>query len=45
MEAISSEYLLLFNEISHTLEELEALKARLQEAQRKAEEMYIEKSA
>ena len=45
MEAISAEYLLLFNEISMTLEELDLLRARLVAAQQQAEEMYIKKSA
>ena len=45
MEDISREYLLLFNEISKTIDELDAIRATLVAAQQQAEELYIKRSA
>ena len=42
---MSAEYLLLFNMISQTIEELDTLKERLIKAQQKAEDLYIDRSA
>ncbi len=41
MEELSQEYILLFNVITDTLEELEQLRRKLIEAQQQAEEFYI----
>ena len=45
METMSAEYLLLFNQISQAIEELDTLKEQLIQAQQRAEDLYIEKSA
>lgn len=41
---MSREYTLLFNTITDLIERLEALKDDLMNAQRKAEEMYMERT-
>ena len=41
MQKVSQEYLLLFNAITDAEESLCRLRARLMDAQRKAEELYI----
>lgn len=42
-EQLSPEYLLLFNGISDTIEELQAMIDRLKFLQQRAEELFIEK--
>ena len=42
MENLTKEYLYLFNTISDTIEELEAIKQKLMQSQSIAEQLYIE---
>lgn len=42
MQTIAKEYLLLFNTLTDAEEALHALEARLIEAQRQAEELFLE---
>ncbi len=44
MQKVSREYLLLFNTITDTEESLRQLRARLIDAQRQAEELYIQQA-
>lgn len=43
MEPITKEYLLLFNTITNMEQTLETLRRELMEAQRRAEELYLER--
>lgn len=43
-EELSKEYLLLFNAISTTIDELEAIKLELARAQQDAEAVYLERT-
>ena len=43
MKEITKEYLLLFNTITDAMESLERLRRELEEAQRRAEELYLER--
>ena len=43
MEPITKEYLLLFNTITNIEQALETLRRELMEAQRRAEELYLER--
>ena len=45
MEVINAEYLVLFNAVTCSIEKLEELKKQLMEAQQKAEELYIDRTA
>lgn len=42
MQTIAKEYLLLFNTLTDAEESLRQLEARLMEAQRKAEELFLD---
>lgn len=44
MEHLDPEYLCLFHAITETIEELDRLKADLMAAQRRAEELYVERT-
>lgn len=44
MEQLTPEYLCLFHAITETIEELERMKADLIAAQRRAEELYMERT-
>ena len=44
MEHLDPEYLCLFHAITDAIEELERLKADLMAAQRRAEELYMERT-
>lgn len=44
MEHLDPEYLCLFHTITETIEELDRLKADLIAAQRRAEELYVERT-
>lgn len=44
MEHLDPEYLCLFHAITETIEELDRLKADLIDAQRRAEELYMERT-
>ena len=43
MEPITKEYLLLFNTLTNMEQTLETLRRELMEAQRRAEELYLER--
>ena len=44
MQSISKEYLLLFNAISDAADSLAQLRASLMEAQRQAEELFLQRT-